>query len=313
MSVVVVDNIIIRVGVVGGGFVGTATSGWECDDVDVTIFDVDVNKCRPVGTKPTLSQIAFSDIVFIAVPTPPKSSDAYSNVAAACNTDIVESVVKSLCLENPRASIIIRSTVPPKTTDKLSKQYPDAQIGMMPEFLTERNWFNDFKSCTLWVLGSSHPQQHHCIQQILSKAKRAGKIESDTMSIVTTTEAEAIKYGRNCFLATKISFFNELHEMYSSLDDVDVNKVFQLIAADPRIGTSHTQVPGPDGQKGFGGSCLPKDLNGLLAWWSSSSSPSPSQSPSSASSSSSSNNDNKSYLLQAVLLRNHHDRGQIHN
>lgn len=109
----------------------------------------------------------------------------------------------------------------------------------MPEFLTERNWRDDFYRCGLWVLGSSNQKSAELLQKLLTTAKEQGKILYDTLSVCGTTEAELIKYGRNTFLAAKVSFFNEIESLSSALK-CDYSKVAQLLTADPRIGSSHS-------------------------------------------------------------------------
>jgi len=75
--------------------------------------------------------------------------------------------------------------------------------------------------------------------------------------------AEAVKYFTNCFLATKVSFANEFKQICDEVD-VDYDKVIEYALYDQRIGRTHFSTPGPDGRKGFGGSCFPKDLNALI-------------------------------------------------
>ena len=72
-----------------------------------------------------------------------------------------------------------------------------------------------------------------------------------------------VKYTTNCFLAAKVSIANEIEQVCSKLE-VDYDKVVEYATKDKRLGASHWSVPGPDGNKGFGGSCFPKDINGFL-------------------------------------------------
>jgi UDPglucose 6-dehydrogenase len=75
--------------------------------------------------------------------------------------------------------------------------------------------------------------------------------------------AETVKYFTNCFLATKVSFANEMKQICDEVN-VDYDKVVEYGLYDKRIGRTHLSTPGPDGKKGFGGSCFPKDLNALI-------------------------------------------------
>ena len=73
-------------------------------------------------------------------------------------------------------------------------------------------------------------------------------------------EAEMSKYVRNCFLATKVSFFNEIYTICQA-SNINYDNMIEGVKCDHRIGDSHCQVPGSDGKYGFGGTCFPKDLN----------------------------------------------------
>lgn len=232
----------ISLGFVGNGFVGSAGRQLKCDTNQILVYDIDPEKCIPKGT--TIANVAQCDLVFVSVPTPATKD-------GQCHLGIVESVVQQLKKANANAQIVIRSTVPPGTSKRLGTLF-------MPEFLTEANHMDDFKNNPLWVVGGD-PQT---IQQVLTNAKNAGNIVSDTVVAMTTCEAELVKYVRNCFLSTKVSFFNEL-EAYCRTSGIDFNKVRTVAASDERIGLGHTQVPGPDGQRGFGGHCFPKDV---AAW-----------------------------------------------
>jgi len=76
-------------------------------------------------------------------------------------------------------------------------------------------------------------------------------------------ESELVKYTANCFLATKVMFFNGIRMLAENLG-IDYDEIMRGVHSDPRIGKTHTQVPGPDGNYGFGGTCFPKDINALI-------------------------------------------------
>ena len=89
-----------------------------------------------------------------------------------------------------------------------------------------------------------------------------GSVKYDDTFFCSSKEAELAKLARNSFLAVKVSFFNELYD-FCSKEEVDYDSVAELTGMDLRIGLSHTQVPGPDGKRGFGGTCFPKDISSL--------------------------------------------------
>ena len=236
----------MRIGIVGGGFVGSATALLKCDAIEVIVYDLDPLRCSPPGTKK--EELCACDIVFVCVPTP-----AYDS--GECNTTIVERCVKGL-QEIGIKNIVLRSTVPPGTSDRLGVMF-------MPEFLTEANWPSDFYACNTWVFGCYTNEQRDLLQGMLDLAQKAGKIRNNAAFFTMRKEAELIKYVRNNFLALKISFFNEIHSLCKGIG-ADYSHVRDGVTFDTRIGQSHTNVPGYDGHYGYGGTCLPKDTSALL-------------------------------------------------
>ena len=130
-------------------------------------------------------------------------------------------------------------------------------IAFNPEFLTEANSIDDFKNQNRIIIGST--------RKVGAKIKSIYSKVFPKVPIIKTsaTIAEMIKYFTNCFLAMKVSYANEIYQICEKLD-IDYDKVVEYAVRDERIGTSHLNVPGPDGDLGFGGHCFPKDLNALI-------------------------------------------------
>ena len=259
----------MNIGIVGNGFVGKATSLFGCkdeyadnEDVAFMIYDIDEKKRVPKDVR--LEDLAGCDLVFICVPTPMRED-------GSCSTDIVEQVINQLKDLVPEeqlkltdhldlSPIVVRSTVPAGFCRKHG-------VSFMPEFLTEANWENDFKNCKQWVIGLNdvnNKQIKKIIRKLFLIAKRNKRIEYPTLNFVSTESAELSKLARNSFLATKVSFFNEISELCSSLG-IDYESVREMTCLDDRIGQSHSAVPGPDGKGGFGGTCFPKDTSSLYS------------------------------------------------
>jgi len=243
------------IGVVGRGFVGQATAILGCkdewsdiEDNVLLVYDTDPEKRSPPDIE--FQHMSECDLVFVAVPTP-------MNEDGSCHTKIVEKVVREL-KDVGVEDIVVRSTVPVGTCRRLG-------VNFMPEFLTEANWEEDFKNCRDWVFGL-HDLKNKKIKKKIRKtfltAKHNGKINHADLHFCSSEAAETCKYVRNCFLATKVSFFNEVEE-FCRKRGVDYEHVRELTTMDERIEKSHTAVPGPDGKKGFGGTCFPKDMNSL--------------------------------------------------
>jgi UDPglucose 6-dehydrogenase len=144
------------------------------------------------------------------------------------------------------------------TTRNLQNKYPNIKIVFNPEFLTERSAHFDFISQTRFIVGGD-PRITKKVSELYKH--RFGK----TISIIETDfeSAELTKYVCNTFFATKVSFLNEMRLL---ADKVNANwdDVIEGFMRDGRIGHSHSQVPGPDGKFGFGGSCFPKDVQALI-------------------------------------------------
>jgi UDPglucose 6-dehydrogenase len=243
----------MKIGIIGNGFVGKATRQLECPAIELYVYDIRPELCIPQGL--TLSQMSECELIFICVPTPMEAS-------GKCHLGIVESVVRSLepYVDPSKNFLVIRSTVPIGTSDRLGCSF-------MPEFLTEKNYVQDFITCANWVFGvaegANGPSFQEAITRMIRSAKAAGRIEHDVIHFRTNREAEMIKYVRNCFLATKVSFCNEMEE-FCSLKGIEYENVRSFAMLDSRIGESHSRVPGHDGKRGFGGTCFPKDTSSLL-------------------------------------------------
>ena len=239
------------VGIVGKGFVGGAMYENFKDVFNVLVWDTDETK-RNVATFREF--VEGSDIIFVCVPTPMKED-------GACDTYIVASVVDDIAQIDRRKYVVIKSTVPPGTTDRLAKDF-QMTIGFNPEFLTEANAYNDFRHQPLIILGADDAG----IATVMTQLYYEFNAKVDNVAHViqrTTKEAEVFKYLANCFLATKVTFANEFKTLCDKID-VDYGRIAELAVLDKRLGHTHWRVPGPDGKLGFGGSCFPKDTAALL-------------------------------------------------
>jgi len=241
----------MQVGVIGNGYVGGATSLLEHEGVPFYIYDKAPKKCKPLGI--TVKDLMPCDFIFVAVPTP-------MNQDGSCSTSIVDGVVNELHEAGyDKGRVIVKSTVPVGTCRRLNVMF-------MPEFLTERSWRKDFTEEEDWILGTNtrNDKIRDEVYKLFESAWNHGALKNrPRMTFSTTEEAELTKYTRNCFLAVKVSFFNEVYE-FCEINDINYRKVRELACRDERVGINHTSVPGPDGKKGFGGTCFPKDTASLL-------------------------------------------------
>ena len=242
----------MKIGIVGQGYVGTAIKvGFEPYYTVETYDKYDGMK----STVQLTDMVETCKVIFVCVPTP-------MNTDGTCHTDIVESVVKDIDdrvdLANiPKPSVVIKSTVPPGTTDRLHKKYKGVDVIFNPEFLTEMNFIEDFKNQSRIILGGVR-RGTSLLRQVYSKV-----FPHATIVKTNAKYAETVKYFINCFLGTKVSFANEMKMLCDEID-IDYDKVVEYATYDERLGKSHWAVPGPDGELGFGGHCLPKDISAIV-------------------------------------------------
>ena len=237
-------------GVIGQGFVGGAVNEGMKNFFNMVTFDLNGN-C----TEPSLfSLIEKVDETFLCLPTPMrKTGECDLSIVRNCLND-VSSIVKSLGKKD--FIVVIKSTIPPGTTEMLNNEYDNINIVFNPEFLTEANAIEDYKTQNRIIIGGDRPYSSR-IKQVFEKAFPKVPIIKTSSTI-----AEMIKYVTNTFLSTKVSFANEMYQICEGLD-IDFDKVIEYTKYDDRLGNTHWSVPGPDGDFGYGGHCFPKDISAL--------------------------------------------------
>lgn len=236
----------MKFGIAGFGFVGKATSLFENTSTQLLIYDID-----PTKSNCTLLEFIDSQIIFICLPTP-------MNLDGRCNTKIIENFL--LQIQNSKALIIVRSTVPIGFCDQ-------KHVYFMPEFLTEKNWKDDFIQTKYWIVGcpsGSNDSEKSLISKLIQSSYNENKINSKEIIWTNNSTLEISKLVKNAFLSTKVSFFNEIYELANKYPDVDYSKMVDILKLDDRIGKSHMLVPS-NGKRGYGGTCFPKDTLNLYS------------------------------------------------
>ena len=238
----------MKIGIIGNGFVGSAVANGFAK-YDVKVFDKNLD-----ASKNSLEEVLSQDFVFVSVPTPMKDV-----MGADCNLSIIESCFSEIESLGSNAVFIIKSTVPIGTTKSLQRKHKNLKIIHSPEFLTAKFAKEDFINADRHIIGYTNKKS------IGEKAIKLFKKAFPNIQTVLmkSDESESVKYIANCFFATKVSFFNEVHCLIEKLG-LDWHSIINGVISDKRIGQSHFQVPGHDGDKGFGGTCFPKDINALI-------------------------------------------------
>jgi nucleotide sugar dehydrogenase len=231
------------IGVIGIGMVGTAiVKALAKSNIVPSVYD----KYKNIGN---FEEIIKTDLIFVCVPTPTINT----------NQDIssLEDVISKLNENKYSGVIIIKSTILPGTTSNLKKLYPKLRLAHNPEFLTERNAFEDFIKQPSVII-SCNKNDLPIIEEVYSFI-----ISKKILHYEDYRVTETAKYVHNCFLATKISFMNQIYD-FCEKENISYREVIEASISQEKIGSSHTSVPGPDGQRGFGGSCFPKDTEALI-------------------------------------------------
>ena len=171
-----------------------------------------------------------------------------------CDVRIIANILDTV---PSKMKVLIKSTITPSVANELDKLYNHLAITYSPEFLTAANANDDFLNQTFVVLGTQHitPFWENVLTPALKKCTNYFHC--------TPSEAYMVKYAANTFLATKVSFFNQLYDICNK-NNTSYNVVRSILSHDSRIGNTHTQVPGPDGNQGFGGTCFPKDTEAFI-------------------------------------------------
>jgi UDPglucose 6-dehydrogenase len=265
-----------QITVIGSGFVGTSMAAILSQNNIVKVFDIDIQKVNKINsgespifepnvdkyfkdnknylsaTNDLTEALTNAEYIIIAVPT------NFNEELNCFDTDVLEDVISKSLLENPSATIVIKSTIPVGFTEQQNKIHQQSKILYSPEFLREGSALEDNLYPSRIIVGGDkkYSEQMEVFAILLRQCSLDKEVKILYMS---STEAESVKLFSNTYLAMRVAFFNEL-DSFALNNKLSSLNIISGVSEDKRIGNFYNNP-----SFGYGGYCLPKDSKQLLS------------------------------------------------
>ena len=249
------------IGIIGYGTVGKAVARAFQKLTQVRVYDPAYTNCGDLFETSIEAVWPQSQFTFICVPTPQvvRPGDLGGPFDGAILDQCLQALT-SLSTESDKILVIISTTLPSRIA-QYRKQWPDLRLVVCPEFLTEHNASDDFLNPRYRVLGGGEADTI-AVNRLFTEFSQC---QPCPVAYCDAVGAALIKYMSNAYLALKVSVLNQFFDFWKGLDcETGWDELTQIWQLDSRIGNSHFKIPGPYGDRGWGGKCFPKDVNALL-------------------------------------------------
>jgi UDPglucose 6-dehydrogenase len=199
--------------------------------------------------------VKYCSAIFICVPTPSKET-------GEGDTSMLELVLNSLTELKYSGVVICKSTATPSWYIEAERRFP-LKLAHVPEFLTQNNATSDYLNQERVIIGVEPQYRELVYQSVVGVSSLRNRPSTLQVEYCSVGEAAMFKYVANTMLAMKVIINNEFSDFCEAIG-VDYEVVSTIASKDDRLGVTHWKVPGPDGKRGYGGACFPKDTNALL-------------------------------------------------